>query len=73
MSIITRFEGDFMAMEGPEWPLPVSIYVFNLFIYSPFPLSILNRVESDFAQSGLSVDDLYSRVIVFFESTARAS
>ena len=61
-------------IEGPDWPLSVSIYVFYLFIYYPFPhLSILNRVESDFAQSGLSVDDLYSRAIVLFGSTARAS
>ena len=62
------------VMEGPEWPLSVSIYVFYLFIYSSFPPCLfLNRVESDFAQSGLSVDDLYSRAIVLFGSTARAS
>ena len=36
-SIITRVEGDFEVMEGPEWPLYVSVYVFYLFIYSPFP------------------------------------
>jgi len=49
MSIISRFEGDFKAMEGPEWPLLVSIYVFNLFIYSPFPLCLFlieSRVTS---------------------------
>jgi hypothetical protein len=40
MSIITRFEGDFKAMEGPEWPLSVSI---------PFPLCLFlieSRVTS---------------------------
>ena len=53
----------------------ISLYlcVQSLYLLPLSPLSILNRVESDFAQSGLSVDDLYSRVIVFFESTARAS
>ena len=53
----------------------ISLYlcVLSLYLLPLSPLSIFNRVESDFAQSGLSVDDLYSRAIVLFGSTARAS